>query len=132
LTDALRHEAEIFGRYILGGAPSAAVVELYASANGRLTGLTAADADPVSRFALRHPWSIGLLDGALAFRDRDAPLRRRLLIMFAILETQPGYSERFLPRSHTPIDVARVAIHAVRVAANAVLGSALLLLAARR
>lgn len=132
MTDALRREAEIFGHYILGGAPSAAVVELYASANAKLDGLVAAAADPVVRFALRHPWSIGLLDGALAFRDRDAPLRQRLLVMFAILETQPIYSERFLPRSHTPMDVGQVAVHAVRVVANAVLGLALLLFAARR
>lgn len=132
MTEALRSEAGILGQYILGETPSAVVVELYASAHAKLAGLTAEAADPVVNFALRHPWSIGLLDGALAFRDRDAPLRRRLLVMFAILETQPAYSERFLPRSHTLTDVARVAIHAVRVAANAVLGSALLLFAARR
>lgn len=132
MTEVLRREADILGRYILGETPSAVVVELYASANAKLAGLTAAAADPVVRFALQHPWSIGLLDGALALRDRDAPLRQRLLVMFAILETQPVYSERFLPRPHTPADVGQVAVHAVRAVANAVLGSALLLFAARR
>ncbi len=130
--ERLKREAEVFGRYILGVPPPEAVVRLYISAMLKLAGSATAVADPTTRFAMKYPWSVGLLDAALAFRDRGAPLRLRLLVMFAILETQPIYSEHFLPFSHNLLDVARVAISGLRAGVSVVFGWALLWFANRR
>ena len=45
------------------------------------------------RRAIRQPWLLGFIDGALALRRPGSGLRRRLRLMFAILETSPFYCD---------------------------------------
>jgi hypothetical protein len=99
-------EAEIFGRYLLGGKkPNAQSISLYVSA------MNLRPANPIGRdvkllkFILKNSWSIGMIDGALAFSPKGALgtkkksiVRRKILFMSAILETQPEYAALFLPQ----------------------------------
>lgn len=107
------------------------VTELYAAAILKLSDGSVDFTDPGIRFVIKNPWAIGFLDAALGVRDREAPLRLRLLTMFAILETQPAYSRRFLPRAHSLWDVLCVGFNIVRLAVGVVFGTALLMLAKR-
>jgi len=98
-------EARAFGRYVLGRAIDDRAVELYVRA---LTLRGYDGEDPVVRFCVKHRWSIAALDGALALAQKDAPLRKKLLMMAAILETQPRYSDDFLPRDASLVQALRV------------------------
>lgn len=129
-TDSAR-EATIFGSYLLGEEPSPTAVRLYAEAISRLFAPEEAE-DSVLRFALNRPWSLPLLDGAAALRQPEGQLRRRLLVMFAILETQPEYADRFLPFSHTLTDLCKVGIRGIASLNCTVLGLGLLPLVSRR
>ena len=53
--------------------------------------------EKLTRLAFRHTWLIPFFDGALVFLRPHADLRRRIYIMFAILESTPEYSREFLP-----------------------------------
>ncbi|HVA33499.1 MAG TPA: hypothetical protein VNG31_05090 [Candidatus Baltobacteraceae bacterium] len=114
-----RRAAQTFGRYIIGRDVGDAVVALYLRA---VDELGESDDDAALRFATKHPWSIGPLDAALALVNRGAPLRRRLLLMAAILEAQPQYCDDFLPRDRRPWYAVVIAGAILRNALHAAVG----------
>lgn len=116
-------EGASLGRYLLGREIDAASCDAYAAA-ARALGYGAGDA--VTRFALRRPWSLAALDGALALRQPDAPLRKKLLVMAAVLETRPNYCDDFLPRDRSARDAVAVAARTASAAVLAVAGMLLL------
>lgn len=91
-----RAEASLFGRYVLGRAIDQRSADLYVRAAQSL-GYSGDDA--VVRFVLQVPWSLWPFDALLALLRPDALLRKKLLLMAAILETQPQYGDDFLPRT---------------------------------
>ena len=92
-------EAEIFGRYLLGGKnPNAKSISLYNSAMNLRPANAIGRDEKILKFILKNPRSIGMIDGALAFSKKKSIVRRKILFMSAILETQPEYAELFLPQ----------------------------------
>lgn len=116
-------EASVFGRYVLGRDVDERTCELYARASREL-GYEGDDA--VVGFAMEHRWSIGALDGALALSKPDALLRKKLLLMAAILETRPAYCDLFLPRERRPGHVFSVAFTLMGAGLQAAAGLLLL------
>src|SRR5687767_14205873 len=94
-TDELRAEAILFGRYLVGRAPDEELVERYCRANEKLFARELRD--PAAVYAREHPWAIPMLDaatGLVALRGHPSLLRKKLLVMVAILETTPQHVER--------------------------------------
>ncbi|TND07661.1 MAG: hypothetical protein FD123_2980 [Bacteroidetes bacterium] len=91
-------EAAVFGRYLLRDEPNAQSVQLYVSAMQiRPVNCTMRD-EKIIRFALQNSGCLAMIDGALAFSKRPSALREKMLVMTAILETQPAYANLFLPQ----------------------------------
>jgi hypothetical protein len=90
-----RTEARTFGRHLLGREIGESAVQLYVRALAAEG--SAGESDALVRYAVARPWTIGALDGAYALTNPGAPLRRKLLLMAAILEAQPEYCDAFLP-----------------------------------
>lgn len=76
-------------------------------------------------FALRHPSAMPLLDAGLALRRPDSAFRRRLLIMAAILEAQPQFSDKFLTEDQR-FALVPLTLYAARAVARAAAGIILL------
>jgi hypothetical protein len=68
---------------------------------------------------------LGLLDSGLALVRPHAELRRRLYLLFALLEATPEYADRFLPAARRPWYVIYIAWVGARAAVKGLLGSAL-------
>jgi hypothetical protein len=129
----LREEAVRFGRYLIGAPPSAELVDRYARAHAHVGGLrespTPGD-EAVLAFLRAHPWSLPLLDGGTALVGGAPLLRRKLLVMTAILETTPEHAEATLPAEG--VSLPRLALRlgragvtaAVKLGAGAVLAAA--------
>ncbi len=94
----LLKEARVFGLYLLKQQPDIGSQELYAKA---LQSSPADKTDNALRFAINHPWSITFLDSGLALISPQAELRRRIYIMFAILEASPKYCDFFLSKKRS-------------------------------
>lgn len=95
-------EAEFFGRYLLGGKkPNAKSISLYENAMQLRPANAIGRDEKILSFVLKNKWSIGMIDGALAFSKKKSIVRRKILFMSAILETQPEYAELFLPQERT-------------------------------
>lgn len=100
--NGLAKEAETFGRYLLSGKiPSEKTVSLYVSANEQKPVRLSAKEEKILAFMLRNRRTIGMIDGALAFSNPSGGIRRKLLYMSAILETQPEYADLFLPKARS-------------------------------
>ena len=113
----LRTEAIVFGRYLVDREPGPDLIDRYVEANRALFG--AADDTAELDFARRHPWALPMLDAAGGLTDHGSLLRKKLLVMTAIVETTPEFVERTeqqavgLPRLALRVGVAgaRTAFH---------------------
>lgn len=119
-TDA---EAERFARYLVGAPADERIRALYARMIAR-GARTPGRADvALLRFAVRRPRGLGLLDAGLALVDPEAELRRRLYIMFAILEATPENHDRFLPVERGPLYIVAVAAAGLQGLLKGVVGA---------
>ena len=115
-------QARVFGRYILGRQPSAQVIALYKAAMAANQGSQERREQKIVMFAQEHPWSIGLLDSGLALTEPHAELRRRLYVMFSILESMPQYHDYFLPKKRSPWFSVAIVGAGIRGVCKAALG----------
>jgi hypothetical protein len=92
----LEKEAEILTRYLIKKSPSTQVIELYAAALQNLKFTPTVKEDIAWDFGLKNPWSMSLIDAAFAINSHHNMIRKRILVMLAILETQSEYHSYFV------------------------------------
>jgi NADH dehydrogenase len=90
-------DCQLICRYLIDRDATSDVVERYRMAM-RLKFSAAQLADAPWRWVRRHPRTLPLLDAAAALLEPTSPLRRRVYLMMAILETVPAHADQFLPR----------------------------------
>ena len=124
---AVASEARAFARYLVRSDPTPDLVERYRAACARLftEPPDAVDAALLA-FVRERPWSIGMLDSALALLRPQSLVRARLLVMAAVLETTPRHVREFLPRPSSLGSLAlRLPLLGVKAIAQAAAGAAL-------
>jgi hypothetical protein len=118
--DSLESEAQLFAHYLVGQPANSQAVRLYETA---MTGSRPNSTDrKLLDFMSSHPRSIGLVDAGLVFHDSASEARRRLYVMFAILEASPDYYEHFLPKRRSPFYILVIGYTGARAIIKAVLG----------
>ncbi|MBA3451951.1 MAG: hypothetical protein H0T42_02500 [Deltaproteobacteria bacterium] len=131
----LHREAVWFARYLVDAVPSDALIERYVRADARvLQDAPTARDEAVLAFVHRHPWSVGLLDAGTAFM-RGAPLlRKKLVVMMAVLEATPDHIAVTAPVEDAGMArlVWRLGRAGAKAAVKLVVGSALCALVVRR
>jgi hypothetical protein len=94
---ALFDQADLFSKYLIGLPPCLKVRTQY-SRLIRLNDNKLSNYDyNVLEFTLNHPHLIAPLDSGLALIKPNSELRRRIYYAFALLESQPEFSNDFLP-----------------------------------
>lgn len=94
----LFREGEILSRYLVDESVSQNFLERYIRANGILfPDVPGQREDPVVFFVCRYPWSLPFLDAVLGILHPQAVLRKKLLLMVALLEAAPDYTNYFIP-----------------------------------
>ncbi len=129
----LRSEAVVFGRYLVDREPSEALIDRYARANERLFGAPGHDDRVVLEFAVKHPWSLPMLDAAAGLTAAGSLLRKKLLVMTAIVETTPELVDRTNQQAvGLPRLAVRVGLAGARATLHVVTGLALTAVLRRR
>lgn len=102
--DHLRVEARLLGRLVVCRAIDEEFVERYVAAHDYLmTGPQPADQVAIVAFAVRRQWALPMLEAAAAFVAPGSLLRKKALLMAAIIEASPRHADDFLPkRSSVP------------------------------
>ena len=133
MADDLRDEAIRFGRYLIGEVPGEPLIERYCRANAELFAAPTPEDQRLLALARRHPRTIAMLDAGTGLAAPHSLLRKKLLVMMAILETTPAYAARTEQRSvGLPELVVRVGVAGMRTALNVAGGLALVALARRK
>src|ERR671925_638162 len=102
--ELLRSEAAVFARYLLGPESiiSNDVLERYADGCETLFDASeAADDVAIVDFVRRHPWSLPCVDAAAALLSPQTLIRKKLLLLLAVLETTPAHVDSFTPVSRS-------------------------------
>ena len=92
------HEAQVLSRYLTGKEIPERAVGLYTDALSKLGLLDLGpEGNRLWKRMMQYPYIIGPIDSALALDQPHSPVRKRIYVMLAILETQPELSALFLP-----------------------------------
>lgn len=118
--DSLEHEARTFTQYLVGRNASPQAIKLYAVAVSD-SKPSQADAKLI-RFMVRHPHCIGFIDAGLVFTNPTSEARRRLYVIFAILEASKEYCDSFMPIKRSPLYILSIFYACIRAAAKAGVG----------
>lgn len=132
-TTAGLREAEVFSRYLVGREASPALCERYLRAISVLNAnpCDAGDAWALG-MAIRWPWTIGPLDAACALRHPGWALRRRLVLLSAILEASTAHTDDYMPQRRGVGSVIAVCVvEGVAAVVNLAMGMLLLASAPR-
>jgi hypothetical protein len=119
-------EALVFGRYLVGRDIGEDLVALYVRGAEALAHEGDERERRIALFAVSQPWSLAAIDGALAVTQPRALLRRKLLLLTAILEASTEYCAEFLPAERSPVYALVVGWTLVRGAFAACAGLVLL------
>ena len=125
----LRTEAIVFGRYLVDCEIGEDLIDRYCRANEELFAHEVPDS--AVDYARAHPWAIAMLDaaeGIAALRGGEPSLlRKKLLVMTAIVETTPAYVKWTEPRAAAlPELIVRLGVAGAKTAINVAAGLALL------
>ncbi|MBN2746539.1 MAG: hypothetical protein JXR34_07410 [Bacteroidales bacterium] len=112
-------EGQILGRYIIGENISETALNRYAEGIEKLR-LTK---DSIILEKVQHnPFLLPAVDAGLTLINRHHPLLRRLMLMFAILETIPEYASHFLAKKRNFFYLIRIGFYGIRGVFWAVIG----------
>jgi len=117
-----KDEATIFGNYLLNRIPNTAVRSLYENIIQSSGIPISGNEEKLFRFALKNAWSIGLIDSALALLNPHHELRRRLYLMYALLEATPEYADHFLPKQRNPFYLFVILFSGCRAIVKTIIG----------
>ncbi len=129
-----RVEAVAFGQGLVGEEPGEAEILRYISAQPILFPDQPSPRDErLLAFCRKHPRAVAYLDAAQGVFGAEDLLRKKILVMAAILETTPRYASAFLSEdlSRTAL-LLRLARHGLVGVLRVLIGTPLLLVMGRR
>jgi hypothetical protein len=126
--NTVKTEAITFGKYLLSGeTPDEKSIALYEAAHQYKKLDVPADEQKLFSFAVRNRWALGAIDGALAFKNPDHIVRRKLLLMSAILESRPQYADYFIPKKRSFLYIFAFGWIGFRAISKAIFGRLLMM-----
>jgi len=118
----LAAECVVLARYLVGQEPTREIVDRYIAAN-RILLLDQSRDQAELEFIHRHPSALPLLDAAAGFLKPESTLRKKALLLIAILEATPAHADFFLGSPQHPIQLCcSLAWQGTRAAAKALIG----------
>lgn len=120
-----KEEAELIADYLLGVMPNANSRRLYLMAVDKLGANLNEKETRIWNISIQHPSLLPYIDAGLALTDKLNPIRKRIYIMFAILETEKELSDKFLYKRE-PFWLIRCVFYVNRAIFRSVVGFLLL------
>ncbi|HTA83002.1 MAG TPA: hypothetical protein VK783_08715 [Bacteroidia bacterium] len=120
----LTEEAKVFTQYLLGEEADQLTISLYIQAQGKLNITLTEKESKRLDFMLRYPSVIGMVDGAMALNNPESGIRKKIYVLFSILESNPRYARHFLPSNE--VGLFSIILSGIRAVWNAITGFILL------
>ena len=98
----LRNEAHVLTQYLIGKNASEEVINLYLQALSILNIPLTEKEKLVWNRMLKNRFYLKLIDSGLAVVNKNSPIRKRIFLLLAILESQTQYSDAFFQKERSP------------------------------
>jgi hypothetical protein len=115
-------EIEVFCKYLIDIPPSEAIRTRYHEAIRILNLTLTSKEERVLSNLLKHPAVLVFVDGAFAFINPNSGIRKRLLTLSAILETDPEYVNHYLTTKDLSFPIIRFLYTGAKAVITGVMG----------
>lgn len=122
-------EALVFGSYLISQKLSPNTIQIYQKACSQLK-LT--QSNRVVDLCVRFPRLIGFLEAAIAILAPNHLLRKKLIVLSAIIETTPDHHQLYLPKNYSVFFVVRLCRLGLKIVFQASIGIPLFLVLEKR
>jgi hypothetical protein len=119
-------EAQVFAYYYVHEEPPQSIVSRYVAHINRQPGASTPQEMHLVALSVQHPRLLPFFDAGLALLHPQSELRRRLFVMFALLEASTPYTQLFLPMQRKPWYVVTIIFTMISAGLKAIVGSILL------
>jgi hypothetical protein len=123
----LEQESVIICRYLTGRDPGEKATALYCGAHNRLPLQLSAKEAATWQHCLSSPFVLGSVEAALAIKNPDSLIRKKILLMLAILESTPAFHDFFLPQKRSAFYLFKLLFTGIKAILKIINGYLLLL-----
>ena len=122
-----RQEMNCYTNYLLGKNADEQSLSLFERAIKQEATILNEEEERLLRFILNNSWTVTLLDAAFGMFLPKHKLRKRMIISFAILETNPLYFDFFHPKQFSFFYLLNLTMRGFVFGIKAIAGSIILL-----
>ncbi len=122
-----RHEMDIYCQYVVGQKADEHSLQLFERAILQHKADLSVSEQQLLLFMINHPYSVGLVDASVGMFHPNHILRKRMVIAFAILETNPLYYNFFCPKQYSLLHLPVLAFKGMGQLVQALAGKLLML-----
>jgi hypothetical protein len=124
----MQREAKLFAQYLGAKVDDDALLIKYSDAIEKLKLSLSEKEENVLRYLLQMPFLISFADGAWAFLNPKNGIRKRILVMSALLETEPQYVQYFLNQQDVSFPIFKLIFRGSVAVLKGMIGVLLMLL----
>ncbi len=122
-----RMEMNCYARYLLNQQADEQSLALFERAIQHEATILTTKEESLLQFMLNNSWSVSLIDAATGLFSPKHKLRKRMIIAFAILETNPLYFDFFHPKQFSFFYLLNLTMRGFVFGIKAIAGSIILL-----
>ena len=122
-------EMQIYTHYLVGCKASEELCARFESGVAIKFGETGNE-NAIVLFVQKNKWALPLLDSATGWFAPEHPLRQRLILAFAILETTPEFAAHFAPKKQSYLQLIALGFRGVKSLSFALIGKLILVVKA--
>lgn len=124
----MQREAKLFAQYLGAKVDDEALLQKYTNAIEKLKLSLSEKEESVLRYLIKMPILLPFADGAWAFLNPKNGIRKRMLVMSALIETEPQYVQYFLNQQDVSFPIFRFIFRGSVAVLRGVIGVLLMLL----
>lgn len=124
----MQHEAKLFAQYLGAKVDDETLLIKYADAIEKLKLSLSEKEENILRYLLQMPFLLPFADGAWAFLNPKNGIRKRILVMSALIETEPQYVQYFLNQQDVSFPIFRFIFRGSVAVLRGIIGVLLMLL----
>lgn len=103
-------ECDVLSHYLVNAPPTKRAKTAYYRALQNVSPAFSPEQQTLFEKCMKREWLLPYVDAYLGSREPHHPIRKKIFIMLAVLETQPGYSSHFLPSKSSFLKVLSVVV----------------------
>lgn len=124
----MQREAKLFAQYLGAKVDDETLLIKYSNAIEKLKLSLNEKEENILRYLLKMPFLLPFADGAWAFLNPKNGIRKRILIMSALIETEPQYVQCFLNEKDVSFSVFKLIFRGSVAVLRGIVGVLLMLL----